>query len=72
MKKISFFVVAALYSAMAIAQESANVDVNLKGDSGGGFNWMWIVGILVFIVLLVVLLNGRGRDKVVHKTIVKD
>ena len=77
MKKVSFLVLAALYNAAAQAQDggsSTNVDVNLKGDGGSGNYWMWIVGAIVFILLLVALLRGRGGSNTVveKKTIVRD
>lgn len=75
MKRIYFLLLAAFCSVMAFAQEATttNVDVNLKGDGGGGFPWLWVVGGLVFVVLLVSLLSGRGSDRVVHKkTIIKE
>jgi hypothetical protein len=77
MKTVSFLVLAALYNVAAMAQSaggSTSVDVNLKGDSGGGGYWMWIIGAIVLIVLLVVLMGGRGgTDRVVEKrTVIRD
>jgi Ca2+-binding RTX toxin-like protein len=78
MKRIYFFILFAFVSAMAIAQEGAgttNVDVNLKTDSAaGGFPWLWVVGGIVFVLLLVALLSGgRGSDRIVEKkTIVRE
>lgn len=77
MKRIYFLILFAFTSAMALAQEggTTKVDVNLKTDGGAaGFPWLWVVGGIVFILLLVALLSGgRGRDTVVHKkTIVKE
>jgi len=79
MKRIYFLILLAFTSAMALAQEgggTTNVDVNLKTDGGGaaGFPWLWVVGGIVFILLLVALLSGgRGSDRVVHKkTIVRE
>ena len=76
MKRIYFLVLSAFVSAMALAQEggTTNVDVNLKGDGAAGFPWLWVIGGLVFVILLVALLSGgRGTDRVIHKkTIVKE
>lgn len=77
MKRIYFLIMSAFFSVMALAQDgvsTTNVDVNLKGDNGAGFPWLWVVGGVVFVLLLVALLSGgRGTDRVVHKkTIVKE
>ena len=76
MKQMSLLVLAALYNVAAMAQDggATSVDVNLKGDSGGGFSWVWIVGIIVFVVLLIALLGRGGTDRVVEKrtTVIKD
>lgn len=77
MKQIYFLILSALLSTVALAQNSStdiNVDIN-KGSSGGGFPWIWVVGALVFIVLLVALLSGGrgGSDRVIEKkTIIKE
>jgi hypothetical protein len=74
MKRIYFLVLAAFFNAMAFAQNggTTNVDVNLKGS--GGFPWLWVIGGLVFVILLVALLSGgRGTDRVIRKeTIIKE
>ena len=62
---------------MVFAQDggTTNVDVNLKGDGdAAGFPWLWVIGGIVFVLLLVALLSGgRGTDGVVHKkTIIKE
>lgn len=53
-----------------LAQESSNldVDVDLGGDAattGAWYSqtWVWIVGGLVFILLLVALLRGGNSNK---------
>ena len=74
MKRIYFSLVALFMSAMAMAQNS-DVSVNVTKDSGGGIPWLWIVGGVLFILLLVALLSGGrgGTDRVVEKrTIIKD
>ena len=77
MKRIYFLILAAFVSAMAMAQDggTTNVDVNLKTDGGAaGFPWLWVVGGVVFVLLLVALLSGgRGSDRIVEKkTVVKE
>ena len=77
MKRIYFLILSAFVSVMALAQEggTTNVDVNLKTDGGAaGFPWLWIVGGVVFVLLLVALLSGgRGSDRIIEKkTIVKE
>lgn len=78
MKRILMMAVAALFSFAVFAQDggATNVDVNLGSDGGGaGFPWLWVIGGLVFVILLVALLSGRsgGTDRVVEKrTVVKD
>lgn len=77
MKRIYFLILFAFAGAMAIAQEggTTNVDVNLKTDGGAaGFPWLWVVGGIVFVLLLVALLSGgRGSDRIIEKkTIVKE
>lgn len=73
MKRIYFLILTALCSAMTFAQDATNVNVNLKGN-GGGFPWLWVIGGLVFVILLVALLSGGGTDRVVNKktTIIKE
>lgn len=77
MKRIYFLILSAFASVMAMAQEASttNVDVNLKGDGGAaGFPWLWVIGGIVFVLLLVALLSGgRGTDRVVHKkTVIRE
>ena len=78
MKRIYLLILTAFVGAMAMAQEgggTTNVDVNLKTDGGAaGFPWLWVVGGVVFILLLVALLSGRrGSDRIIEKkTIVKE
>lgn len=79
MKRISFLLFSAFMSLMAMAQDGGggadvNVDITKSGDGGGSFPWLWVVGAIVFIILLVALLGGRGgTDRVVEKkTIIRD
>lgn len=78
MKRVYLALVAFCFSIMAIAQEGAadiNVDVEETGGAGS-FPWLWIVGGIVFIILLIALLGGSSRrdsDRVVErKTIIKE
>jgi hypothetical protein len=77
MKRFYFLLLSAFFSVMAFAQDggTTKVDVNLDGNNNAaGFPWLWVVGGVVFVLLLVALLSGgRGTDRVVHKkTIVKE
>jgi hypothetical protein len=75
MKRIYFLLLTALTSVMSMAQTSANVDVDIaETGKTGGFPWLWIIGAIVFIVLLVALLGGRGgTDRVIEKkTIIRE
>ena len=57
-------------------------DINISADSSGEWYtqpWVWIVGAAVFILLLIALLRGGGRDTVttsdrvtVKKTVERD
>jgi hypothetical protein len=78
MKRMYFLLVTAFLSVMAIAQSGSGADVNVditsSDSTGGGFPWLWVIGAIVFIVLLVALLGGRGRtDRVIEKkTVIRD
>ena len=77
MKRFYFLLICAFVSAMAMAQSGGtdvNVDINPSGGNSGGFPWLWIIGAIVFIVLLVALLGGRGRtDRIIEKkTVIRD
>ena len=78
MKRIYFLLMTALFSTLAMAQEGGGADINVditKSDgNAGGFPWLWVVGAIVFIILLVALLGGRrGTDRVVEKkTVIRD
>jgi hypothetical protein len=70
MKRLNFLLFSAFCSLLAVAQEGGggadiNVDINKDGGGGAGFFGnpvVWVVGAAVFILLLVALLRGRGRD----------
>ncbi|HEU4904181.1 MAG TPA: hypothetical protein VFT06_15350 [Flavisolibacter sp.] len=78
MKRIYFLLLSAFMSVMAFAQNGGadvNVDITKSGsNSASGFPWLWVIGGIVFIVLLVALLGNRGgTDRVVEKkTIIRD
>lgn len=75
MKQLMIMLLCALTSAAVYAQEkSAELDVNInKSDGGASFPWLWIVGAILFVVILVALLSGGGRDRIIEKrTIVKE
>jgi hypothetical protein len=79
MKQFILLLMFAFTSAVVFAQNGGNggsLDVNItKNDGGGSFPWLWVIGGLVFVVLLVALLSGGrgGRDRIVEKkTIVKE
>jgi hypothetical protein len=67
MKKIFLCVFSAMVSLVLFAQEKkAEIDVDIN-KSGGGSNWyaspwIWVVGAAVFILLLVALTRGSGRQ----------
>jgi hypothetical protein len=69
LRKISFLGLAMCLSLFAIAQEDTKkLDVDIDVNKGGGDSWMsspfvWVVGGAVFILLLVALLRGGGRNK---------
>ena len=66
-RSISLVVLGFLSTAIAFAQdETPSLDVNINTNSGGQFYeqiWFWVVIGLVFILLLVALLRGRGGNK---------
>ena len=67
MKKICLSVMVAFTSLILFAQEkSADVDININKDSGGGSFWgspvMWIIAAAVFIILLVAVSRGGSRQ----------
>jgi hypothetical protein len=66
MQRVYLTVMAALISVLTMAQEkSADVDINVSKDGGGGWGapWMWIVGGAVFILLLVALTSRRSAKE---------
>jgi hypothetical protein len=78
MKRIYFLLVLALSSSLIFAQTGdgadVKVDINPGSGSSAGIPWLWIIGGIVFLVLLIALLGGRGgTDRVVEKkTIIRE
>ena len=68
MKRMILAFFTALYANILLAQEGetkkVNVDINLdnNNDSWYASPWVWVVGALVFILLLVALTRGRRAD----------
>ena len=54
--------------AVAIAQETtektSTTKVEITADTGNWFanNWLWVAGVIVFILLLFALMGGGGRS----------
>lgn len=70
MKRICFFVLSAFLSMMAKAQNSVGMDMNVditKPNGDGGFLWLWIVGAMAFIMLLLALISDRSINKALEK-----
>ena len=64
MKKTMTFGMLTLIAMQTLAQDKGldvNIDVNKKDSDWYQQPWIWIVGGLVFILLLVALLKGGGR-----------
>ena len=64
MKKTFVFSMLTLIAMQTLAQDKGldvNIDVNKKDSDWYQQPWIWIVGGLVFILLLVALLKGGGK-----------
>lgn len=48
-------------TALAMAQEKVDIDINTKDSSWYASPWVWVVGAAVFILLLVALTRGGRR-----------
>lgn len=63
-----FAIAGSILSLVCLAQEkSPDVKVDINTDKGNNWYaqpWVWIVGGAVFILLLVALLRGGGRERV--------
>jgi len=66
MKKAYLSVIAVFVSALMFAQEGTGtkIDVDINKDSAAWYAspWVWVVGAAVFILLLVALTRGGGRQ----------
>ncbi len=76
MKRILFMLLFAFTSAVVFAQNGgggADLDVNIT-KSGGGSNipWLWIVGGIVLLILIVALARGGGSRSTHRTTVIKD
>ncbi len=63
-KKTMAFSMLTLIAMQTLAQEKGlDVDIDINKKDSGWYQqpWVWIVGGLVFILLLVALLKGGGR-----------
>jgi hypothetical protein len=80
MKRIYFLLLSAFMSVMAMAQNGGgggadlNVNITKTDNSAGGFPWLWVIGGIVVLVLLIALLGNRGgTDRVVERrTVIRD
>lgn len=68
-RNLKLIVLTAIISIVQLAawaqEKKTEVSINVnKGDNGGWYShpWVWIVGGLVFILLLVALLRGNNRN----------
>jgi hypothetical protein len=60
--KRSLMAVLSLFvTALAMAQEKVDIDINTKDSAWYASPWVWVVGAAVFILLLVALTRGGGR-----------
>jgi hypothetical protein len=80
MKKLFASALALVSSAWAIAQEKST-DINVDINKGGGDNWyaspwVWVLGAVIFIILLLALTSGSRRSSgdrvIVKKTVRRD
>jgi len=67
MTRIVLAIAASFMSLVCFAQEkSTDVKVDINADKGSnwyGQPWVWIVGGAVFVLLLVALLRGSGKER---------
>jgi hypothetical protein len=61
-KRSLMAVVSLFVTALAMAQDKVDVDINAKDSSWYASPWVWIVGAAVFILLLVALARGGNRS----------
>lgn len=61
-KRSLLSIVAIFMTALAMAQDKVDVDINAKDSSWYASPWVWVVGAAVFILLLVALTRGGRRS----------
>jgi hypothetical protein len=84
MKQVSFYYKAILtfitltyLNVIAVAQETTSgntstTKVEITTDTGNWFsnNWLWVVGVIVFIILLFALMGSSGSSR--RTTVVRE
>ena len=61
-KRSLMAIVSLFITALAMAQDKVDVDINAKDSSWYASPWVWVVGAAVFILLLVALTRGGSRS----------
>jgi hypothetical protein len=61
-KRSLLAIVSVFITALAMAQDKVDVDINAKDSSWYASPWVWVVGAAVFILLLVALTRGGRRS----------
>jgi hypothetical protein len=61
-KRSVLAVVSLFITALAMAQDKVDIDINAKDSSWYASPWVWVVGAAVFILLLVALTRGGRRS----------
>jgi hypothetical protein len=77
LKLICTVLTVTFFQAMSFAQEStggstSTTKVEITADTGNWFsdNWIWVVGVIVFIILLFALMGSGGRSS--RTTVVRE
>lgn len=60
-KRSLLAMISVFITALAMAQDKVDIDINAKDSSWYASPWVWVVGAAVFILLLVALTRGGGR-----------
>lgn len=61
-KRSLLAIVSVFVTALAMAQDKVDIDINAKDSSWYASPWVWVVGAAVFILLLVALTRGGRRS----------
>ena len=61
-KRSLLAIVSVFVTALAMAQDKVDIDINAKDSSWYASPWVWVVGAAVFILLLVALTRGGSRS----------